>query len=343
MTETAAPTTSAPRLDRQSETPFLGVCDAIGRATGTDPLMWRILVIVLTLFHGLGILLYALGVALIPAADKEHSFATRLIHGPDRRPHGGEWWLLLVLAIGGIGYVSNASGIIVVAVAAVVGLFWWRGRHEAPAVAQATASAPVERPVWTPPPSLPPRPHSPLGGITVSLAAIVAGVLVLVGVTGTHVPLAVPIAGALGVVGLGLVAGSFFGRSWGLFWLAGLLTVALGVAAAVQPLLDDGVGERAWSPSGSASYRLGAGDGVLDLSRVRPSADITAHVGYGRLTVEVPKGMALDVDARAEYGDVELYGKGVGGRHEHQSLSEPDATVHLHLSVRAGEVRVVRQ
>jgi hypothetical protein len=172
---------------------------------------------------------------------------------------------------------------------------------------------------------------------------VAAGILVLIGATGTHVPAAVPIAAALGIVGIGLVAGSFFGRSWGLFLLAGFLTAALGVAAAAQPLLDDGVGERTWTPVSSASYRLGAGQGTIDLSEVGPTADITARVHFGQLLVEVPDGLPVDIDARSEFGDVEIFGKNVGGRHEHQVLSNSDAGVHLHLSVRAGEVKVVRK
>ena len=44
-----------------------GVCAALGRATNTDPVLWRVLLAVLGFFGGVGILLYLIGWLLIPA------------------------------------------------------------------------------------------------------------------------------------------------------------------------------------------------------------------------------------------------------------------------------------
>jgi phage shock protein PspC (stress-responsive transcriptional regulator) len=340
MTESTAQTFS-PRLERPRDSAFKGVCSALARTTGTEPVLWRVLAVILTLFSGLGILLYLIGLVTIPREDEEHSLAHRLIHGPDRRFERNQVLLLVLVLVAGLSYVGDTSHLVVGGVALVLGFLWWRGRGEpavlpAPQATEPSAAAPV----WAPPPPRPARPRSPLGGITVSIAAIVAGVLALIGVTGTDMPAAVPVAAALAVVGVGLVAGSFFGRSWGLFVLAGFLTLALGMAAGVQPLIDDGVGERDWSPTASADYRLGAGKGVLDLRGVR-TADITAHVGYGQLLVLVPAGLPVAIDATSDYGDVDLYGKDEGGRHHHEIRNDPDATVHLQLSVRAGQIKVV--
>ncbi len=46
---------------------FAGVCASIGRATNTDPVLWRVLFAVLTLFGGVGLLAYLIGWLLIPA------------------------------------------------------------------------------------------------------------------------------------------------------------------------------------------------------------------------------------------------------------------------------------
>lgn len=342
MTESPA-YPAAPRLERPRDSAFQGVCTALARATGTDSLLWRVLAVVLTLFNGLGVLLYLTGMAVLPREGEEHSLAERLVRGPDRHLERRQLVLLVLLVVSAVAYLGHQSSLVVLVVAAVLGLVWWRGRPEAaPPVLSTAQPAPVEPAVRTAPPPRPRRPRSPYGRITVALAAAVAGVLTLLAATGTDMPVAVPVAGALAVVGVGLLVGSFHGRSWGLVVLAALLTVGLCLAAAVQPLVDDGVGTRDWSPTASGDYRLGAGKGVLDLSAVGPSADITAHVGYGQLLVEVPAGLAVDVDARSEYGDVQVYGRDVGGRHEHQVVTDPDATVHLHLSVRAGQVKVVR-
>ena len=46
---------------------FVGVCGALGRATNTDPILWRVVIAVLALFGGIGIVLYLLGWILLPA------------------------------------------------------------------------------------------------------------------------------------------------------------------------------------------------------------------------------------------------------------------------------------
>jgi phage shock protein PspC (stress-responsive transcriptional regulator) len=45
---------------------FAGVCAAIGRATNTDPVLWRVLLAVFTLAGGIGLIVYVLGWLLIP-------------------------------------------------------------------------------------------------------------------------------------------------------------------------------------------------------------------------------------------------------------------------------------
>ena len=349
---TAPDMTAVPRLERPRDSAFRGVCSALARHTGTDPVLWRVLFAVLVVFDGLGLLLYLAGMLLIPYEGEPQSLYQRLAHGPDRHLSGEQVLLVVLLTIVGIGWLGHPRSAVVLAVGGALGYLIWRGRQdgavasvataEPTAAAAATPYTPLVTPpvTWTPPP---PKPRSPLGGITVGVAAAVAGVLALLGVSGVDMPVAVPIAAALGVVGIGLVAGSFFGRSWGLVLLAGLLTVALGVANGVQPLLDDGVGTRDWAPvTGASTYKLGAGKGVLDLSSVE-SGDVTAHVGYGQLLVEVPANRAVDIDARSDYGDIDLYGKSYGGRHQHRTFGSSDAALHLHLSVRAGQIKVVQQ
>ena len=44
-----------------------GVCGALGRATNTDPVLWRVLLAVLGFFGGVGVLIYLIGWIAIPA------------------------------------------------------------------------------------------------------------------------------------------------------------------------------------------------------------------------------------------------------------------------------------
>jgi phage shock protein PspC (stress-responsive transcriptional regulator) len=352
MTQTTQATYSSPRLERPREAPFRGVCAAVARTTGTDPVLWRVLIVVLVFFGGLGILLYLAGLVAIPREGEERSVAERLLHGPDRHLSGGQVAVVVLLVLALAGFVSDTDGLLVVAVVAVLGLMWWRGRTETSPVA-APAAAPVgygEQPpapaTWTPPP---PRPRSPLGGVTVSLAAVVVGVLLLVGVSGPSVPAEVVLAAGLGVVGLGLVVGAFLGRSVGLVLLAGALGLALAGTVAARPVIDAGVGDRTWRPTGSADYRLGVGDATLDLRdvplRESGTIGIDARVDVGHLLVLVPAGARVSLDARAQLGDLLVLGDDTNGRKvaRHVELGPEGAPqLRVDASVRTGQVEVRR-
>ena len=85
---TAPDLTATPRLERPRESAFRGVCSALARATGTDPVLWRVLFAVLVVFDGLGLLLYLVGMLLIPYEGEPQSLYQRLVHGPDRHLRG---------------------------------------------------------------------------------------------------------------------------------------------------------------------------------------------------------------------------------------------------------------
>ncbi len=87
-----------------------GVCAAVGRATNTDPVLWRVLFAVFSLAGGLGLVLYLLGWLLIPA------------EGDSGSP---------VEALFGRGRTSTNPLVIVAAtVGSAIGLSVVIGRHE---------------------------------------------------------------------------------------------------------------------------------------------------------------------------------------------------------------------
>ena len=58
MTETLIDTSFATRrFERPADAPFKGVCTALANSTGSDPVLWRVLMVVLTFFGGLGLAL----------------------------------------------------------------------------------------------------------------------------------------------------------------------------------------------------------------------------------------------------------------------------------------------
>lgn len=365
MTDT---TFASPRLERPREAPLRGVCAALARSTGTDPSLWRVLAVVLTIFGGLGIALYLVGIATIPREGEQQALADRLLHGPDRSLHGAEWVLLVLLVCSVLALGADLDGLVVLAVLAGLGLLWWRGRLSLPAPpagvdpdsrpGSGAVRVADDGPQVAPSPAAavplvaarPRRARSPLTGATLSLAAVVVGVLLLVGTqSGVSVPAEVVLAAALGVVGLGLAVGAFWGRSWGLIALAAVLGLALAATAGARPVIDAGVGDRRWEPVAAGSYRLGVGEATLDLRslpvREGSTVAVDARVDVGHLVVLVPDGVRVALDARAELGELVLLGERVEGQglERQVDLGPPGSPqVRLALSVRTGQVEVRR-
>ncbi|MCW2623128.1 MAG: PspC domain protein, partial [Frankiales bacterium] len=82
---------------------WLGVCAAIGRATGTDPVLWRVAIIVLSFFGGSGLVVYGAGWLLIRDESEPRSIADRVLHGRPRRISGTN---LVVFGLMGLGALA---------------------------------------------------------------------------------------------------------------------------------------------------------------------------------------------------------------------------------------------
>lgn len=341
---------------------FRGVCAAVGRATGTDPVLWRVAVGVLTLFGGgSGLLLYAAGWLLIPEQGRD-SVAERMLRG--RGPSPSAAAVLVGLAAVAVAGSNGGNGLVPLAVVGLVAfLVLRRGRVDppppvqtdwpAPAPAESSWYAPLGLPTMAPgtvPPPVPYEPvrgpRSPLGLLTLSAAALVVGLLLLlngVGVPGITVSRV--LAGALLVVGAGLLVGTVWGRSRLLVLVALLLGVALSASATLDPPLTLDSGRRSWVGAGTGSYELGAGEATLDLRAVPAGTDVFARVGLGHLVVLLPR----DVPARIVYdvraGQVDLPdGRSLSGERIDDDLrlgppGDPAVTVHARMAVGELEVR----
>jgi phage shock protein PspC (stress-responsive transcriptional regulator)/predicted membrane protein len=84
-TQQAAPPRAYPPLNAlrrsRADRKLVGVAGGLGRYAGVDPLIFRILFVVLAVFGGSGILLYALAWLLIPDEGKDESEGQRLVRG----------------------------------------------------------------------------------------------------------------------------------------------------------------------------------------------------------------------------------------------------------------------
>lgn len=112
--------------------------------------------------------------------------------------------------------------------------------------------------------------------------------------------------------------------------------------------LGDGVGDHVYAPSTAGaiapSYRLGVGNLRIDLSAIRPGArelNVKAKVGVGELRVVVPRGVPVQVDARAKLGDVYVLSREDSGRNAVVKTRARGGYV-IDATVGLGKVLVVR-
>ena len=411
----SSPSTRPPLVRSRSDRKVAGVAGGIATYLGIDPLILRIVIVVLTLFGGSGLLLYAAGWLLIPDEGAEHSEIERLV-GRDRT-HGPSVGAIIVTVVGLIVLVTSLGfGAAVghgwwfggpdlwplIVVGAIVALVWYARRDQTPSTvaagpAQAPAPTPgsayqVEhtgdaatlvdvpvgagiaagaaaggsggvpptaswdlppRPQPTPPPKPPKKPRSVLGALTWWVLLVAAGVMWLLDRTGSvHVGATTFCAVLLGIVGLGLVAGAFAGRSRGLIGLGIVLSVVTATVAAVPSVGHGRTGNVTWTPTSVSAvpndgYQLAAGKATLDLSSTTLDSGQEVHVqlGAGRMLVIVPSTARVVLDGTVGAGSV----RGPDGRQDDglgSSLTGvfgtptgPTLDLRLELGVGSMEVR----
>jgi phage shock protein PspC (stress-responsive transcriptional regulator) len=178
------------------------------------------------------------------------------------------------------------------------------------------------QPPVPPPPPAPRRPHSALFSVTMSLVLVGLGTLKLIDLSGVDiVPSAYP-ALALTIIGLGLLVGTWRGRSRGLIamgLIAGLLTVAVS-AADVWGEHDRNRVDLHLTPSTLAelptSQDFGSGTVRYDLTDIDFTGvdrSLRLSIGAGEIVVIVPQDVDVTAKASLGIGQVDLFGQGRGG------------------------------
>jgi phage shock protein PspC (stress-responsive transcriptional regulator) len=221
------------------------------------------------------------------------------------------------------------------------------------------------------PPSLPwpqpPRPRMPrvarrrersmLGRFAWSALLIVAGAAWLTDLTGAAaVDARLVLAIELGIVGVALLVGAWFGRSRGLIALGIVLAFFAGTFAALDVPLRGGIGENIVRPRTIGgldhSYRLAIGHLEIDLRDTKfddgKTRRIVLNDAIGFIDVFVPADANVEVTARSDIGSLDVLGRPqVGGTHAHTTVvddpagaSGPRIVIDAHVGF--GAVKVTR-
>ena len=374
------------RTDRK----VAGVCGGLGAHLGIDPVVLRIVIVVLTLFGGSGLILYAIGWLVIPDEGETRS---QIQHILDADAASGPTLAALVAGVVAVVVIGTLIGLgavfggspwawgwgqglwPLILAAGIVGAVRYTHRHGpqafgptgpggqsgspgpyAPPVAPSSAPFEPVGPV-APPPPRPAREESVLGPVTVSLALVAAGSMILLDRIGAWDVHPLPfLAVLLGVVGAGLVVGGFAGRSRGLIGLGVVLTLATALAGTVPTLSARGTGDVTWAPASTASlpaggYDWAAGNATLDLTSTAIPSDTVVKVslGAGDVVVLVPPDVQLVVKAHVGLGSLVLpdgiRSDGIGRAVDttYGALSQPSrGTLTLRLDLGVGTLEVRR-
>ena len=338
-----------------------GVAGGLGRHLDLDPVILRVAFVVLVFFGGAGLILYGAMWLLVPEEGRDRAAVSL-----DERSRSIA--LIIVGVLAALALLGDSLGRFwfpwPVAIIAVVVLLLVTRRDNpssrppagaAPYVPPAYPVPPAyQPPPWTPPtaPVRPPRRRGPiLFWFTLALIALAEGVLGIVDLAGASVTGSAYPAVAVGISGLMLLVGAFYGRAGGLI-LVGLVSsmVLAGTTAADR---WDGTDLRETPTSAAAvadGYDVSTGELVLDLTHVgnvSALAGRTIHVSgdVGRLEVIVPPRLATTVHADINGpGSIRLFGQetgGIGVEMTRESLAGPRApTLTINADLEVGRIEV---
>jgi phage shock protein PspC (stress-responsive transcriptional regulator) len=319
------------RLVRTPDGKIAGVAAGIGHYLGVDPTIVRIAFVLLAFAGGIGVLFYLVCWLVMPKGEIS-------ARGDARRV---DPWTIAALAalVLGVGLLFGWHGFddsfqIALGLALVGGGIWLLVRDrppEGPSVPGPVSPSPpegaavvetgseVESPVEThgtegAAPAAPSSRRGPITAGVLSLLSIGAALMIAGSLSGWFdASASIVLAAALVVVGAGLVLASVVGRAPWLFVVGIVVTCALLTAAAVEPLVDDGIGEEVVAPATlfelESRYEHGIGDLTVDLRNVPldgKTRRVEVELGIGSLRVLVPRAQPLVIDAHVDAGKVSL-------------------------------------
>ncbi len=354
----------------------LAVADRLGMSPGAVRVVWFIL----SFFGGLGVLLYIAGWVLIPEEGTRQSIAEDAV---GRLGDATTWLGVALIVIAGVTLITMIGWVradLAWAVALLaVGILMYRGHLNTifgsggvggsstdvlePEHAESEGDEPVEvevgpedvrpvepREVDAAPAARALREKSILGRLTIGTVFIALGIMAILDTSDVVSPsFSHYMAVAVGLIGVGLLVGSVYGRSRGLI-LAGVVLVPVMLASSVvTAAFDGGWGDPVFRPATLADvdrhYTLTGGDLEIDLRRLDLGGkviDIEGDVGFGRLLVRVPEGVGIDLQAHVGFGDLIIFGDHDGGIDRDRTIRiEGDGVIEMDLDVGFGALEIV--
>jgi phage shock protein PspC (stress-responsive transcriptional regulator) len=299
-TQTPAP---EPRRFRRSTSDRVlgGVCGGLGTYLGVDPIIVRVVAVVLAFFGGAGLLFYLAAWLLVPSDDP----SAQQSRGRAPTVVGV---VVLVIGLGTLlpfrghwgGGFDGFGFILPVLVLGVAGLVVWRLASGERATG---GGADVVR-----------RAGLGLAILAASLIIAVGGAWAAAAGGATAVAIIVIASG------VALVAGAFWGGARWLIVPALALALPAGAVAASNLDVTGGVGDRTYRPSSTETlrdhYRVGVGRLVLDLRDTDLSPGdhrVRLEAGVGQVLVLVPSDVCVSSRAHVGIGAAEVFQRESGG------------------------------
>lgn len=305
-----------------------GVCTAIGRATNTDPVLWRVLLAVLGFFGGIGILVYISAWLIIPGeGDTASPVESMLGRGRSSMSPVTVIVLGILMAVSFAFIVTDTFRAMLLGAAILISGALLLNR-ERPGRSGPPGPPPPTGLAWAPPPEAPPVPEAPpggfrppfaphgpyapptpppaprperkrarersaLGGVTFSLVFLVLGLLAVLDLTGVPaLSTSAYFAAVLATIGLGLLVGAWFGRARWLIALGLITAAALGVATVAESDRFRAVDQAVkWSPANHAELASRYENIVGNSLLDLRAVDFTGK--HSEITVEVIAGEAV--------------------------------------------------
>jgi len=359
----------------------LAVADRLGMSPGAVRLIW----FVLSFFGGLGVLLYIAGWLLIPEEGTTDSIAEDAM---SRLGDATTWIGIGLIVIAGVTLITMLGWVrtdLAWAVALLaVGVLLYQGRlgrifepaakrdsgtdvldpvadqPEADASEPADVEAAVEGGADDPgepagrverPAPRRRRKKSILGRLTMGTVFVVLGLMAILDTSDLIRPaFSHYMAVAVGIIGVGLLVGSVFGRSRGLIFAGIVLIPILLASSVVTARFEGGWGDPVFRPAALREvdnhYTLTGGDMEIDLRRIDLGGDIVeieGDLGFGRLLVLLPEGVGLDLTAHVGFGDLIVFGDHNGGVDVDRSIRvDGEGVFVLDLDVGFGALEITR-